>query len=153
MAITIIPFEPRYAGDFHDLNVAWLEKYFYVEAKDKILLKKCKESIIDLGGFIFFAKLNLEIVGCFSFIKVDEHNYEFGKMAVSEAHQGNGIGQCLMDFAISFAKQKQWHALTLYSSTKLPGALHIYRKYGFVDVALEKDLPYERSDVKMKLEL
>jgi len=151
MEISIIPFEPRYAGDFKDLNIAWLEQYFYVEPKDEILLKKCEEAIIDPGGFIFLAKLDTKIVGCFSLIKVNEQVFELGKMAVSEAFQGHQIGQKLVKFAIAFAKKQQWQKLKLYSSTKLPTALHIYKKYGFVDVPLEKDLPYARSDVKMEL--
>lgn len=151
MLVNIIPFEPQYAGSFKDLNLAWLEAYFYVEPTDEILLKNCKESIIDQGGYIFLAKYMDEIVGCFSFLKVNEQSYEFGKMAVSEAHQGHRIGQQLMQFAIDFAKAKDWKKLTLYSSTKLPAALHIYEKYGFEHVALEKDLPYVRSDVKMQL--
>ena len=153
MPVTIIPFEPLYAKAFKDLNIAWLEKYFYVESKDEILLKKCKESIIDQGGFIFFAKLDGDIVGCFSLIKLNENTFELGKMAVSEAHQGLKIGQQLLQFAISFAKQKNWKKLSLYSSTKLPTALHIYKKHGFVHVKLEEDLPYARSDVKMELVL
>lgn len=151
--IEIVPFEPHYAVAFKDLNLAWLEKYFYVEPKDEILLKKCKKTIVDTGGFIFFAKLGDEIVGCFSLIKRSENNFELGKMAVSEAHQGHSIGQALMQFAITFAKKQKWHNLILYSSTKLPAALHIYRKYGFVEIPLEKDLPYARSDIKMKLVL
>lgn len=151
MSTSIIPFEPRYARTFKDLNVAWLEKYFYVEPKDEILLKNCKEAIIDTGGYIFFALYNDTIAGCFSFIKVDESCYELGKMAVDKSYQGLKIGQDLMDFAISFAKGKSWKKLVLYSSTKLPTALHIYRKYGFVAVELEKELPYARSDIKMEL--
>ena len=90
-------------------------------------------------------------VGCFSFIPLDEKIYELGKMAVSDEYQGNKIGQQLMNFAIGFAKQRDWDKIVLYSSTKLPTALYIYRKYGFVEVELENNLPYARSDIKMEL--
>ena len=72
-------------------------------------------------------------------------------MAVAPDYQGLKIGQQLLSFAIDFAKKNNWVAITLYSSSKLPTALHIYRKYGFKDVVLEKDIPYARSDVKMEL--
>ncbi|MDC0008075.1 GNAT family N-acetyltransferase [bacterium] len=153
MSVTIIPFEPKYAGAFKELNIAWLEKYFYVEPKDEILLENCKKSIIDRGGYIFFAKIEDKIVGCFSFIKLDSFSFELGKMAVCAKHQGQKIGQILLQFAIAFAEQNGWRKISLYSSTKLPTALHIYKKFGFVDVELEKDLPYARSDVKMELSL
>ena len=153
MSLQIIPFIPKYISNFRDLNLAWLEKYFYVEPKDKKLLENCKKSIIDKDGHIFFAEYEGQIVGCFSFIKLDNTVYELGKMAVDPNYQGLKIGQKLMSYAVDFAKKKNWKKLVLYSSTKLPTALYIYEKYGFRDVELENDLPYARSDVKMELEI
>ena len=152
MSLQIIPFNTKYIRYFRDLNLAWLEKYFYVEPKDKELLENCKKSIIDRGGHIFFSEYEGQIVGCFSFIKLDDTVYELGKMAVDPNYQGLKIGQKLMSYAVDFAKKKNWKKLVLYSSTKLPTALYIYEKYGFRHVELEKDLPYARSDVKMELE-
>ncbi|WP_299536591.1 GNAT family N-acetyltransferase [Ulvibacterium sp.] len=151
MSIKILPFEPKYAVHFRDLNLAWLKKYFQVEAKDVVLLENCQESILDVGGFIFLAEHNGKIVGCFSFIPYEEKVFELGKMAVDPDHQGLKIGQELLSFAIEFAKENHWKSIVLYSSTKLDTALHIYRKYGFVEVELEKEIPYERSDIKMEL--
>lgn len=153
MHLTIIPFKPQYARHFRDLNIAWLEKYFYVEAKDTELLKDCKKNIIDKGGFIFFAKYEGKIVGCFSLIKLRDGVYELGKMAVGPEYQGLKIGQKLLTFAIHYAKNNNWKQIVLYSSTKLDTALHIYKKYGFQEVVLEDNLPYERSDIKMELNL
>jgi len=153
MSLKIIPFEPKHAVHFKDLNVAWLEKYFYVEPKDEVLLSDCENSILGIGGYIFMAAYQDDIVGCFSLIPYRENHYELGKMAVDTDYQGLKIGQRLLAFAIDFAKKNNWNAITLYSSTKLPTALHIYRKYGFKEVELEKELPYARSDVKMELHL
>ncbi len=151
MSVRILPFEPKYAKNFRDLNIAWLKKYFHVEAKDVLLLENCQESILDIGGYIFLAEHEGEIVGCFSLIPYGEKVFELGKMAVDPNHQGLKIGQRLLSFAIAFAKENHWKSIVLYSSTKLDTALHIYRKYGFVEVELEKEIPYERSDIKMEL--
>ena len=35
MSFIIRPFERKYARYFRELNEAWLEKYFFVEEKDK----------------------------------------------------------------------------------------------------------------------
>jgi len=153
MSLEIIPFEPRYSSVFRDLNVTWLETYFYVEPKDAELLENCQASIIDEGGYIFLAKIEESIVGCFAFIPLNETNYELGKMAVDPKFQGLKIGQKLLTFAIDFAKNRGWPKIVLYSSTKLDTALYIYKKYGFKKVALERDLPYHRSDIKMELVL
>ena len=56
LTIDIIPFEPEYAPHFYTLNVAWLEKYFYVEPYDEKVLSNPKEYILKNGGFIFFRK-------------------------------------------------------------------------------------------------
>ncbi|WP_347343935.1 GNAT family N-acetyltransferase [Maribacter aestuarii] len=86
--IKIVPFISEYAIAFKELNTAWLEKYFYVEAKDISLLENSKENILDKGGYIFMALYNSTPVGCFSFIPLSKNIYELGKMAVSNEYQG-----------------------------------------------------------------
>ncbi len=151
MAFRIIPFKPSHAGRFRDLNLYWLEKYFRVEDKDRQMLEHCEEHIIKPGGKIFLATLGDEIVGCFALIKLDEGIYELGKMAVDPEYQSKNIGQELMRYAIDYGQRLHWKKMVLYSNSKLSRALHIYRKFGFMEVALEKDLPYMRSDIKMEL--
>ena len=151
--INIIPFDPIYAQDFATLNVAWLEKYFVVEPHDVDLLERCEITIIDRGGYIFFAKIDTEIAGTFSLIKIDHGVYELGKMAVSPKFQGQRIGQQLMTFCIDFAEKQHWTKLILYSNTILGNAIHIYKKYGFKEIELESNSPYQRSNIKMELVL
>ena len=40
--------------------------------------------------------------------------------------------------------------IVLYSNTTLQNAIYIYRKYGFVEVEMEENPPYERGDIKME---
>ena len=149
----IIPFESRYAQDFKRLNEAWLEHYFVVEPYDSELLSRCEESIIKPGGFIFFVRIDEQIVGTAAFIYKSKGIYELGKMAVDPAFQGLKLGQQLMQYLLDFAKQQQWSKLILYSNTVLENAIYIYRKVGFKTIPLEKYLPYNRSNIKMELEL
>ena len=151
--VEIIPFNQLYINDFKELNLAWIKRYFKVEPKDRELLENCKKSIVDKGGYVFFARLNEQIVGCFALIKVKDRFYELGKMAVDPQCQGLQIGQQLLRFAIDFAHSREWEHLVLYSHTSLHTALHIYRKYGFKEVTLEEDVVYDRSDIKMELPL
>ncbi|MET6990436.1 GNAT family N-acetyltransferase [Sediminicola arcticus] len=151
MSLEIIPFEPKYAQSFKELNIAWLEKYFHVEPHDAELLENCEKTIIKKGGYIFYAKYQDSIVGCFSFIKINEKIYELGKMAVDPEYQGLKIGQGLMDYAIAYAKLQGWDKILLYSNTKLENALYIYKKYGFKEIDLETNTPYKRSNIKMEL--
>ncbi len=148
--IEIIPFDPIYAKNFAALNVEWLEKYFVVEPHDFDLLEQCEKTIISKGGYIFFAKIENDIAGTFSLIKVEEKVYELGKMAVSPKFQGQRIGQELLTFCLQFSREQQWNKLILYSNTILKNAIHIYKKYGFVEIALESNAPYLRSNIKME---
>ncbi|WP_276166567.1 GNAT family N-acetyltransferase [Zobellia alginiliquefaciens] len=153
MSIKIIPFKTAYAPIFKELNHKWIEQYFSVEPMDIYLLENCQEHIIDKGGYIFFAQKDDNIEGCFALLPVNNTTFELGKMAVSSEFQGLKIGQKMLSFAIEFAKDKSLETLILYSSTKLDNALHIYKKFGFKEVPIEKHVEYARSDIKMQLTL
>ena len=150
--IEIIPFSEDLKEPIKTLNYEWLEKFFKIEKNDKISLSNPKEEIIDKGGFIFYAKLNDEIVGTASLLKKSETIFELGKMAVAEKAQGYKIGTLLLEHCLEFAKQKQIKTLLLYSNTQLKSAIHLYRKYGFSEIDLEPGL-YERADIKMQKHL
>ncbi len=152
LTIDIIPFESQYATHFYDLNVTWLEKYFYVEPYDEKVLSNPKEYILQNGGFIFFAKINTEIVGTVALINQGTY-FELSKMAVKPAYQGKKIGMQLMEYCIEFARKQQWESITLYSHRKLIPAINLYTKIGFQEIDLEEVSHYERSDIKMFLKL
>ena len=46
----VIQFDPKYAEDFKKLNVAWLQKYFWVEPHDEKVLGDPEKYIIAPGG-------------------------------------------------------------------------------------------------------
>ena len=150
--VEIINFSEEQKEAIKVLNYEWLEKYFTVEKNDIISLSNPKEEIIDKGGFIFYAKLNNEIIGTASLLKKSATVFELGKMAVSQKAQGHKIGTLLLEHCLTFAKQKQIKTLVLYSNTQLKSALHLYRKYGFSEVDVEEGL-YERADIKMEKHL
>ena len=150
--ISIIPFEEKFAKNFYDLNVEWLQKHFYVEPYDEKVLSNPQEYIIDNGGFIFFVRYEEEIVGTVALINQTDF-FELSKMAVSPKHQGLKIGQKLMDYCIDFARKQNWKNIILYSHRKLVPAITLYKKVGFKEVEVEKDVHYERANIKMMLQL
>ena len=150
--IEIIDFSDELKEPIKTLNYEWLEKYFRIEKGDVASLSNPKEQIIEKGGFIFYAKLNNEIAGTASLLKKTDDVFELGKMAVTAKAQGYKIGTILLEHCLSFAKQKQIKKMILYSNTYLETAIHLYRKYGFVETELEAGL-YERANIKMEKEL
>ncbi|MBC8754532.1 GNAT family N-acetyltransferase [Kordia sp. YSTF-M3] len=149
--LSIIPFDAQYVKDFYDLNIEWLETFFYVEPHDEEVLSQAKEYIIDAGGHIFFAKLNGEVVGTVALIKMESTVFELSKMAVVPSLRGKKIGQQLLQHCIDFAKEQNFEKLLLYSNRKLENAIYIYRKYGFIEIPIEVNNPYARGDIKMEL--
>lgn len=147
--IEIIPFSDDFRDHIKVLNYEWLEKHFRVEEGDRISLSDPRKEIIDKGGFIFYAKLNGEIVGTASLLKKSESVFELCKMAVSGKAQGHGIGTALLEHCIKFAEELCIEKLVLYSNTRLQSAIHLYKKYGFQEIPLESGL-YERADIKME---
>ena len=149
----IISFDQKYAEDFRQLNIEWLEKYFGVEPHDEEVLGKPEKYIIKAGGNIFFVRENDRILGTVALMKIDEGIFELTKMAVAPAAQGKNIGQKLMQHTLDFAKSRGWEKLIIYSNRKLENAIHIYKKYGFREIPIGENNPYARSDIKMELPL
>ena len=148
----IVSYRPELASVFRDLNIAWLEQYFYVEPVDRTMLSQPELYILNKGGYIFFAEMQGRIVGTFAFLKIGDGVFELSKMAVEEALRGQKIGTALLQFAIAKAKELGIEKLVLYSNTKLEPAIHLYKKFGFSEVDLGKT-EYKRSDIKMEKSL
>ncbi len=149
----IISYSSEYSKDFKNLNIAWLKKYFWVEPHDEDVLGNPEKYIIEPGGTIFFVKENKEIIGTVALMKIEDAVFELTKMAVTPAAQGKKIGQQLMEHTISYAKNKGWQKLIIYSNRKLENAIYIYKKYGFIEIPIEENNPYSRGDIKMELNL
>lgn len=153
-AFEIIPFDNHYSNDFYELNIEWLRTYFYVEPFDEEVLSQPETYIINKGGHIFFIKKDNKILGTVALMPTgDSLVFELTKMAVLPNQRGKKIGQQLLQHCIDFAKANAFKSLILYSATKLENAIYIYRKFGFIELELEKDSPYKRSDIKMELKL
>ncbi len=151
MSLKILPFQDKFAKAFYNLNIEWLETYFYVEDFDKEVLSNPKKHIINPGGFIFSMIENDEVIGTVALMPYSENVFELTKMAVAPNQRGKKIGQQLMQYCIDFATENKFAKLVLYSNTLLENAIYIYRKYGFVEIPVEENSPYKRSNIKMEL--
>lgn len=149
--IRILDYQPDHQPHFERLNRHWIEKYFWMEPVDVLVLQNPEEHILAHGGHIWMAEYEHQIVGTVALKFVQPGIYEFTKMAVDETHQGLKIGKQLAEAAIDWCKENNTSTIILYSNTKLLPAITLYRKLGFREVEL--DGPYKRSDIKMQLDL
>jgi len=148
--IKMRPYQPGDASAFKSLNIEWLESYFQVEPIDHQVLGHPTTEIIQPGGYIFMAERQGKTIGTYAFIKKNDGVYEFSKMAIDPTLRGMGFGQFMLDHALTWAKVHRWSKILLYSNTKLENAIHLYRKNGFVEIPLEKEVIYSRGNIKME---
>src|SRR6185437_13354688 len=116
------------------------------------MLSNPEKYIIANGGFIYFAKADEEIAGTFALIKIDENIYELSKMAVDEKFQGKNIGNKMLEFCLEEGKRLNAKKIILYSNTRLEPAIHLYKKFGFKEVAIDES-EYERANIKMEINI
>lgn len=154
MLINIIDYQPEHTPSFYELNIEWLQTFFYVEPYDEEVLRNPKKYIIDKGGHIVFAQLENQIIGTVALMPTATNAIvELTKMAVSPSYRGLNIGQKLMQHCISYSKENNINSIILYSSRKLENAIYIYKKYGFMEIPVEENCPYKRCNIKMQLVL
>jgi len=148
-AFEIIAFDSRYADAFCDLNVAWLEKFFRVEAIDTEILGNPVDQVIADGGEILFARSGDDIVGTVALKHHGEGCFELTKMAVDEASQGAGIGRQLLEACVAEFGRRNGRKLFLESHSSLGPALALYESGGFEHARPPHPSDYERADVYM----
>ena len=148
----ILDYRPNHQNAFRDLNLEWIERYFEVEATDRLSLDDPDHHVIEPGGVILMAEYGGKIVGTCALIKMDKHRFEIAKMAVSPLAQGKGIGWQLGRAMIERAREMGAKSLYLESNTVLEPAIALYRKLGFRRVTGPPS-PYSRSNIQMELVL
>ena len=99
------------------------------------------------------AEIDSKVIGTFAYIKKGDLLYEFSKMAINPNQRGKGYGNIMMKYAISFAKKHKWKKIILYSNTILKNSIHLYRKYGFIEIKMGEPVIYSRGNIKMELDL
>jgi ribosomal protein S18 acetylase RimI-like enzyme len=60
---------------------------------------------------------------------------ELKRMWIRPAYQGRGLSRPLMDACLAEARALGWRVLRLDSERKMAAAIHLYRAYGFTEIA------------------
>jgi ribosomal protein S18 acetylase RimI-like enzyme len=151
----IIDFEPRLAPAFWTLNEAWITRDYTLEAKDREIMGDPWGHVVDKGGHVLFAMVNGEPAGCCALLAMADGGFEIAKMAVADAHRGQGLAKALMVACIERGRAARAPRLYLESNQRQTAALGLYRAFGFQDLAPERRpvSPYARADVWMELVL
>jgi putative acetyltransferase len=155
-AVLVRGFRSDDANAFRDLNLAWVEAYFTVEAEDRAQLEDPQTHILDQGGAILIAELDGDVVGTVGLVPGHGDGVlELIKMSARSDVQGKGIGRALMDAAIVQARRMGASKIWLETNTILAAALALYRKSGFRELSGDEltETPYDRCNCQLVLEL
>ena len=145
----IVDFVPEYAGAFERLNLEWLEKYFWVEDVDRVILSNPQLEVIEHGGHILFVRVADELVGTVALKHHGEGRYELTKMAVTAGQQGLGLGRALLSAAIGRFHSISGQNMFLESHSSLKTAIKLYESAGFHHASHPTGSDYQRSDTYM----
>ena len=125
-----------------------------LEQEDLFTINNPGEAYLLNGGFVFFAEYCNEIVGCVALKRLDECQFEFAKLIVTEKARRLGVATKLIERCIARCKENNISNLWLQTTNKLVGAHKLYYKMGFMD----KEAPLsmnvlERTEKIMMLQL
>ena len=147
-----MPFKPRHATGFFELNRAWLAQHDLWEAPDAEELGDPQGTIVASGGRIYVAERRGFVVGTCAVVPTGPGVMEIRRMAVDPEWQRLGIGRRLLTRCVGYARRHGATRVVLISNSRLTGALRLYRKFGFHDAPMPPNVPYATADVYMELD-
>jgi GNAT superfamily N-acetyltransferase len=162
--VTVRDCEPSQFPAFRDLNLAWIRRYFEVEAKDRALLNDPNTGVLEPGGIILVATWTAAdgeqqaspqplVVGTCALLRDGDGSVlQLAKMAVDERFLGKQIGKLLGLAAIERARRAGASSLRLETNSKLTPAIRLYEKLGFAPMPA-RESAYARADVHMVMQL
>lgn len=150
--IKIVDYRPEHQPYFESFNRVWIEELFEMEPVDEWVLTNPDKAILETGGAILMAEYNGVPAGTVGLRKVDQHTFEFTKMAVGEQFRRRGIAEAISYASFIKAKELGATRVILYSNTKNAGAIKLYEKIGFKHVEVEAGV-YKRANVKMVIDI
>ena len=75
-------------------------------------------------------------------------DWEIMKFAARGMYTGTGAGSACLKDCIDYVKEKQIQKLIIVSNKKCAQAVHLYRKFGFTEIPVDKEkFPFERANI------
>lgn len=148
----IIPYDSKYKKDFMEMNKAWIENMFTLEEEDIREMGNI-EPYMENGGQIFFSLDDDEkVMACCMIAPREDGDWEIMKFAARGMYTGTGAGSACLKACIDYAKEIHLKKIIIVSNKKCEQAVHLYRKFGFTEVPVDKEkFPFERADIAFEL--
>lgn len=147
--MNIVSYQEKYKKDFIELNLAWIKKYFRVEAQDIKMLNDV-EDFLAKGAAVYCALEQDEVIATCMVMPTDGQVWEICKLATDERHTGKGAGSAVLKACMDHAKEHGAEKLMIVTNTILSAAMHLYTKFGFREVPVD-NMEYERVNIQLEL--
>lgn len=146
----IVEYDEKYKEEFRRLNIAWVKRFFVMEEGDYEVIDHIEEWL-DKGSMIFFAVESSKVYATCMALPLENGVWEICKLAANGQYTGTGAGSAVFKASMDYAIEQGAKKIMLISNTRLKPALHIYRKFGFQEVPLNKEYwGYDRADIQFE---
>lgn len=76
-----------------------------------------------------------KIIGCVAYHKLNDERCEMKRLFVREGYRSFHAGSKLVDAILTAAKNDGYKEIVLDTITPLKNAVHLYKKFGFIEIA------------------
>ena len=87
------------------------------------------------NGRLICAQVDEKIIGCVAYHKFDAERCEMKRLFVLEGYREFHAGSKLIEEILIAAKNDGYKEMLLDTITPLQSAIHLYKKFGFVEIA------------------
>ncbi|WP_042351611.1 bifunctional helix-turn-helix transcriptional regulator/GNAT family N-acetyltransferase [Bacillus massiliigorillae] len=108
------------------------ETYHFKQVFEYYVMKGLTDFMLDQeGGALWIAEVNGENVGSIAITKSSETEAQLRWFVIDDKYQGLGIGNKLINTAITFCKAQNYQHIFLWTVSILEAARHLYGKFNF----------------------
>ena len=145
----VIEYNSNYKKDFIKLNLAWINALFQVEEEDEKVLYNIEDYIRN-GANVFFTIEDDEVIACCMVEPLRDDMWEISKFAARNLGTGKNAGSLCLVEALKYGIKNGAKLFEIVTNTKCFKAIHIYSKYGFMQIEEPIVNPYKRGNYFME---
>lgn len=144
-------FETNLKKAFIDMNVSWIKKDYVLEAEDIRVLNEIDEDV-KKGAIIYFTIEDEKPIATLCLTPLEDDTYELIKFAAEDTNKNKGAGGLVLKYALEDAKNFA-KRIIIATNKKCAEAIHLYKKYGFVEYISNTTYGFSKSRVDVCYEL
>lgn len=144
-------FEPNLKKSFIEMNEYWIKKDYVLEDEDRRVLSSIDDSVKN-GAIIYFVMYNNIPISTLCLTPLGNSVYELVKFATREGYYNLGAGKMLLEYVINDIRTIA-RKIIIATNKKCYSAIHLYKKFGFVEFNSNNTFGFSSNRVDICFEL